>query len=107
MMQVLFEPEIRTLGSAAGAALFEQGFAMSYYALEKALPLTYLYRMNPVHSDYLDIAVTRRHRERRETLPWNELMTTSHRSIGGTDRAPPRDRYNARTIALSTYRCDR
>ena len=36
----VFEPEIRTLGSAAGEALFEQGFAMSYYALEKALPST-------------------------------------------------------------------
>ncbi len=70
----VFEPEIRTLLSGVGDALFSQGFAMSYYALEKALPLTYLYRMNPIHRDYLDISILRDEVQDCSSLPWNEVM---------------------------------
>lgn len=71
----VFEPEIRLLLSPAGDALFADGFALSYYTLEKALPLTYLYQMNPVHRNYLDIRLQREAAAQPAfELPWNELM---------------------------------
>ena len=71
----VFEPEIRLLLSPAGDTLFADGFAMSYYTLEKALPLTYLYQMNPVHRNYLDIRLQREGAAQPVfELPWNEVM---------------------------------
>jgi predicted dehydrogenase len=69
----VFEPEVRSL-VAEGDRLFADGFAMSYYALEKALPLTYLYTMHPLHRNHLDLYVSRGGYRAVDTLPWNEVI---------------------------------
>lgn len=69
----VFEPEIQAL-IADGDRLFADGFAMSYYALEKALPLTYLYTMHPLHRNHLDLYVSRGGYRAVDTLPWNEVI---------------------------------
>lgn len=43
----------RTVLRAEGAQLMNRGFALSYYSLEKALPLTYFLQPLPVYSRYL------------------------------------------------------
>lgn len=45
--------ELRALGENRHR-LMENGFALSYYSLEKALPLTYLFTLNPYHAPFLD-----------------------------------------------------
>lgn len=67
------DPEIRAL-EPGGGNLFANGFAMSYYGLEKALPLTYLFSMHPMHRNHLDLYVSRLHCEKVDTLPWNEVL---------------------------------
>lgn len=71
----VFEPEVRLL-DCEGDRLFADGFAMSYYALEKALPLTYLYTMHPLHRNHLDLYVSRGIYKAKavDTLPWNEVV---------------------------------
>lgn len=69
----VFEPEVRML-AREGERLFADGFAMSYYALEKALPLTYLYTMHPLHRNHLDLYVLRGDYRSVDTLPWNEVV---------------------------------
>lgn len=69
----VFEPEVQAL-IAEGDRLFADGFAMSYYALEKALPLTYLYTLHPLHRNHLDLYVSRGGYRAVDTLPWNEVI---------------------------------
>jgi hypothetical protein len=72
----VFQPEINLLREQ-GEKLLADGFCMSYYALEKALPITYLYSMNPIHRNHLDLLAFYDNEpgmESVESLPWNEIL---------------------------------
>ncbi|MES2186822.1 MAG: hypothetical protein V4505_19880 [Pseudomonadota bacterium] len=100
----IYGPEIDMLVSSEGDALFRDGFAMSYYALEKALPLTYLFQMHPVHRDYLEIELERGQQGVEKgvaTLPWNAVMGNAALPtrisiflLEGTSRSPSAARSN-------------
>lgn len=97
----VFQPEIRLLREH-GETLFADGFCMSYYALEKALPVTYLYSMNPIHRNHLDLLASygmepEIGNESVESLPWNEILgclgdpvSITILLLEGTERSPSR-----------------